>query len=55
VELYLHSPNKPQWRGAHLQAQGQLYTKSLANVKVKLFVPLPWRSSVTPLELDITS
>jgi hypothetical protein len=26
VELYLHSPNTPSWRGAKLgEAQGQLY------------------------------
>jgi hypothetical protein len=25
VELYLHSPNTPSWRGAQLKAQGQLY------------------------------
>jgi hypothetical protein len=26
VELYLHSPNTPSWRGAQLkEAQGQLY------------------------------
>jgi hypothetical protein len=26
VELYLHSPNTPSWRGAHFGgAQGQLY------------------------------
>jgi hypothetical protein len=26
VELYLHSPNMPSWRGAQLgRAQGQLY------------------------------
>jgi hypothetical protein len=25
LELYLHSPNTPSWRGAQLKAQGQLY------------------------------
>jgi hypothetical protein len=25
VELYLHSPNTPTWRGAKIKAQGQLY------------------------------
>jgi hypothetical protein len=25
MELYLHSPNIPPWRGAQLKAQGQLY------------------------------
>jgi hypothetical protein len=25
VELYLHSPNTPSWRGAQLKSQGQLY------------------------------
>jgi hypothetical protein len=25
MELYLHSPNTPSWRGAQLKAQGQLY------------------------------
>jgi hypothetical protein len=25
VELYLHYPNKPSWRGAESKAQGQLY------------------------------
>jgi hypothetical protein len=25
VEIYLHSPDTPSWRGAQLKAQGQLY------------------------------
>jgi hypothetical protein len=25
VELYLHSPNTPSWRGAKFKAQGQIY------------------------------
>jgi hypothetical protein len=29
VELYLHSPNTPSWRGAQLKAQGQLYFLAL--------------------------
>jgi hypothetical protein len=35
VELYLHSPNTPSWRGAQLGgAQGQLYLLLLWNPKV---------------------
>jgi hypothetical protein len=33
VELYLHSPNTPSWRGAQLEgAQGQLYLYLIINL-----------------------
>jgi hypothetical protein len=25
IELYIHSPNTPSWRGAQLKVQGQIY------------------------------
>jgi hypothetical protein len=38
VELYLHSPNAPSWRGAQLEgAQGQLYLYLYQHTIASLF------------------
>jgi hypothetical protein len=43
VELYLHSPNTPSWRGAQLgETQGQLY------LYLKRYASTQDSSSVTP-------
>jgi hypothetical protein len=40
VELYLHSPNTPSWRGAQLGgAQGQLYITLLTYLLTYLLTP----------------
>jgi hypothetical protein len=53
VELYLHSPNTPSWRGAHLGgAQGQLYLL-LQGVAIGESVPKSFRTGRLKRELQM--
>jgi hypothetical protein len=41
MELYIHSPNMPSWRAAHLEHKGQIYLglisdkRQVTNIKIK--------------------